>query len=136
MQFVQLRHVGSHAGRPPRVLLVEDEPELRAVVARYLEHRGCIVVRAGDGGEGLRAVLRSGFHAVITDLERPEHDGRIFWREAVTLVPGLRGRFLFCSAAPRSEAMAEAAATERFLGKPFELDELWAALALRRIDGP
>lgn len=134
MQFVQLARFGPDRGPPVRVLLVEDEPALQAVVARYLRQRGCVVNVADDGADGLRAVLRAEFDAVITDLEMPQHDGLIFWREAVTLVPSLRGRFLFCSAAALPEALAEAAATERFLPKPFELAELWAALALPRTE--
>src|SRR5258706_12030933 len=61
----------------PRVLVVEDDPDLRRTLVRHLEREGCQVV---DGRDGVEAVekLDGGYAAqlIITDLEMPRAGGR------------------------------------------------------------
>lgn len=58
-----------------RILLVDDEPTQRLIVARLLKRAGYEVETAGNGREAL-AKLESGvFHLMITDWEMPEMDG-------------------------------------------------------------
>ena len=123
MHFVQLR---SGEPRPARVLLVDDDAVVRRPVARFLRARGLTVVEAGDGNDGLAALCAARFDAVVTDVSMPNCDGLRFWTRATERHPGLRGRFLFCTASDVRNAVV--AAGERFLRKPFELDELWSLL--------
>ncbi|MEW6750087.1 MAG: response regulator [Candidatus Latescibacterota bacterium] len=69
------------------VLLVEDEGELRAVLAEVLQARGYAVAQAGNGQEGLAVALAERPDVVVTDLMMPRMNG---WR----LVAGLRERGL------------------------------------------
>jgi CheY-like chemotaxis protein len=59
-----------------RILLVDDNDELRDVCRRALERIGHRVACAGNGAEGI-ALFRSGgpFDVVITDVLMPEMDG-------------------------------------------------------------
>jgi CheY-like chemotaxis protein len=82
---------------------------------------------AADGAKALDLVARTPFDAIITDVQMPLLDGETLWRQAVTLHPHLRHRFLFCSALPLPVSLA-AEPRIRFLAKPFELSDLWAAL--------
>lgn len=61
-----------------RVLVVDDEPEIRAVLRAYLEHDGFVVAEAGTGAEALRRALTTDGTApdvVLLDIGLPDLDG-------------------------------------------------------------
>jgi CheY-like chemotaxis protein len=58
-----------------KVLVVDDEPDLRFLLRRRLEKVGHEVSEAGDGATALRAVLSVRPDLVITDLTMPVMDG-------------------------------------------------------------
>ena len=111
-----------------RVLVVEDEDHVRAVLRLALEQQGCDVVTAEDGVEALDAIEVEPFDAVVSDVQMPRRDGIWLWREAVAARPELAGRFVFISgyAFPEHDHGSE---RERFLAKPFTMSQLWAAIA-------
>lgn len=57
-----------------RVLIVDDEPEIRGFVRRYLERDGYAVVEAANGTDGLN-LARQGADVVVLDLMMPGLDG-------------------------------------------------------------
>lgn len=65
------------ADAPRRLLLVEDEPMVRATLARQLKRAGYTVVTAEDGAAGLDAwrAGRGGFQVVLTDVVMPRMSG-------------------------------------------------------------
>ena len=67
-----------------RVLIVEDEPQLRRALAINLRARHYDVDAVGDGASALRAAAASPPDLVILDLGLPDMDG-------VEVVHGLRG---------------------------------------------
>lgn len=58
-----------------RLLLVEDEPDLRNALARTLADRQFVVDTAPDGEEGLFLALEGAHDAIILDLMLPKRDG-------------------------------------------------------------
>ena len=58
-----------------RILLVDDEPTQRLIVARLLKRAGYEVETAGNGREALAKLEAGVFHLMITDWEMPEMDG-------------------------------------------------------------
>lgn len=58
-----------------RVLVVDDEPMVRDVLARYLEKDGFVVETAEDGEGALTALQRSSPDVVLLDLMLPRIDG-------------------------------------------------------------
>ncbi|HEX6987553.1 MAG TPA: response regulator, partial [Planctomycetaceae bacterium] len=60
------------------VMVVDDDPWLRAIVCEALEEEGYRVTAAGDGLEALRLVERSLPDLVLLDLAMPALDGRGF----------------------------------------------------------
>ena len=56
---------------PKRVLLVDDEREVREAVRRMLAQDRHVVVEANNGAEALSLFVRNQFDLVITDLELP-----------------------------------------------------------------
>lgn len=59
----------------PRVLVVDDEPMVTEVVARYLEREGFEVLVAADGEEGLRLARHQAPDLVVLDLMLPKLGG-------------------------------------------------------------
>jgi len=64
-----------------RVVLVDDEPNIRETVAFILEAEGVEVETAGDGMEGLEAVRRCRPRVVLLDVMMPRLDGYEVCRE-------------------------------------------------------
>jgi len=59
----------------PRIMIVEDEPELASVVADYARAAGYTPEVYGDGAEGLAAVKREAPALIVLDLMLPGLDG-------------------------------------------------------------
>ena len=117
------------------VLVVEDEPDLKALVVRALEREGYTVLAASDGETALD-LARSGrtIDAVITDIIMPHLNGRQL-RDALELIrPGLPVLFMSGHAAEATILKELVPAEAPFLQKPFTTDDLLQALAalLRR----
>jgi signal transduction histidine kinase/CheY-like chemotaxis protein len=72
------------------ILLVEDEPVVRNVIAEVLSECGYRVLQSTDGLSGLHALeTRSGIDLLITDIGLPGMNGRQLAERAVQLRPGL-----------------------------------------------
>ena len=109
------------AGR--RILLVEDEPELRETTAELLELLGHQVSACGDASSALAALDGGEFDIMLTDISLPDLSGEVLAARALALRPGLR--VIFASGqTPRS--MLDGA---QLLLKPFSIDQLVEALA-------
>jgi DNA-binding response OmpR family regulator len=66
----------------PRILIVEDEPQLPGLLRLYLERAGYVVTDAGDGDTALAAFAADGADLVVLDLMLPGMQG-----EAVLQAP-------------------------------------------------
>jgi len=60
---------------PPRVLLVDDDATILAVVAEFLEGNGLATVRASSGAQALTRLAEGGLSAAVIDLGLPGMDG-------------------------------------------------------------
>lgn len=58
-----------------KVLIVDDEPEVRALAARALQQCGLVCDQAGDGQEAINRAKGGDFEAVVTDLRMPTRHG-------------------------------------------------------------
>ena len=61
--------------RPLRVLLAEDEPQVRDIEAEYLRGDGHFVEAAADGREALDRFAQWGYDVVVVDRAMPEMNG-------------------------------------------------------------
>jgi two-component system, OmpR family, response regulator QseB len=117
----------------PRVLVVEDDPELRIMLVTVLTEDGYQVEDAADGHRGLHLGLTRNYDVLLLDRRLPAVDG-------VDLVGRLRSSgvttpvlMLSALANPSHRVEGLDAGAEDYLGKPFDIDELLARLrALRR----
>jgi PAS domain S-box-containing protein len=113
-----------------RVLLVEDEPAVRRVVARMLESRGIKVIEATDGRDGLR-VGRSSLESpdlLITDITMPVMSGAELARTLTEERPDLPVLFLSGYSDGLVGQVSSELSRARFLQKPFAEDALIRAV--------
>jgi len=73
----------------PRILLVDDEPEVCRVMARILEKEGFATEVAHDGKTALQKVRTDCPEVLITDVNMPDMDGWEVLRQAKALNPDL-----------------------------------------------
>ena len=59
----------------PDILVVDDEPQVRQVVASYLEGEGFTVRAAANGAEALAEIAKKRPDLIVLDLMLPEVDG-------------------------------------------------------------
>jgi serine/threonine protein kinase/CheY-like chemotaxis protein len=59
----------------PRVLVIDDNPQIRDLVETVLEDRGHCVDQAPDGDHGLRALYESNPDLIVLDINMPDRDG-------------------------------------------------------------
>ncbi|MDC2865572.1 response regulator transcription factor [Bacillus sp. BP-3] len=57
------------------ILVVDDEKEIRDLIAIYLKNEGYEVLQAGDGTEGLEILQKQQVHLVVLDIMMPKLDG-------------------------------------------------------------
>jgi len=121
----------------PRILVVDDEPQLTRVLRTGLKSRGYEVRAAADGLAGFEAFNDWHPDLVITDLAMPNVDGLELCRRlrAVSQVP-----IIVLSAKGEEKTKVEALdlGADDFITKPFGIDELLARVraSLRRANVP
>lgn len=110
-----------------RVLVVEDEPDLRASLVRALREDGYAVDDAADGDEGLYKALSADYDALLLDLMLPKVDG---WELLRRLRVSKKTPVLMLTArdAVRDKVRGLDSGADDYLVKPFDLDELSARL--------
>jgi len=119
-----------------RILLIEDDPRLAAMVSDYLSEAGFRVTHAANGGSGLALNERGTFDAIVLDLMLPDMDGL----EVCRRVRAQTDTSILMLTA-RGDAMDRVVGLEMgaddYLPKPFEPRELLARLRaiLRRQRG-
>jgi PAS domain S-box-containing protein len=124
-----------------RVLVVDDEPDARALVKRLLEDCDAEVTTAGSAAEALEALRRDRPHVLLSDIGMPGEDGYSLIRRVRALAPAEGGDVpaVALTAYARSEDRTRALRAG-FIGhvaKPVEPAELLATVAaVARRSGP
>jgi two-component system OmpR family response regulator len=68
-----------------KVLVVEDDPDLREVVSDDFSISGAIVQCAASGQEAMSIIRKSQFDFIFSDLRMPNGDGRYLAQELLTI---------------------------------------------------
>ena len=116
-----------------RILLVEDDREIREGIEIFLRSQNYIVFQAGDGIEGLEILSREEIHLAIVDVMMPRMDG-------ITMVARQRERsdipviFLSAKSQEVDKILGLNMGADDYITKPFTPMELLARVAsqLRR----
>jgi two-component system phosphate regulon response regulator PhoB len=115
---------------PPRVLVVDDDPDIRDVVSAMLEAVGLAVVTTESGEEALSRAVVEPFDLFVLDWNLPRMTGLELCR-IVRKHPALEATpVLFLTANASSQDMVEAFASggDDYVVKPFRAPELGARI--------
>ena len=108
-----------------RVLVVDDDPDIRSLLRVLLERAGHQVVDAPDGKAALREIFETRPDLVVLDVTMPELDG---WRtlERIRDVSGVPVMMLTAAASEVEKVRALGAGADDYIVKPFGRQELVA----------
>jgi len=112
-----------------RILVIDDDPDMRAFLEEILKSAGYEIILAADGREGVERYRASRADLVITDLYMPNQEGLETIRELRTRYPEVA----IIAMSGRTAALTMLSIAQKFgavgiLHKPFLADELIAAV--------
>ncbi len=73
-----------------RILVVDDEEQIRSMLTQMLEHEGFVVDTAENGEEGMDLITRHAYDLIITDMIMPIKDGLKLIMELIRDYPDQR----------------------------------------------
>jgi two-component system response regulator AtoC len=118
------------------ILLVDDEPKMRDVLAVALTDLGYRVLQAASGRDALDVVGRDDVDLVLTDLRMPGVSGRELLQEIKRARPNLPVILMTAYSTVKDAVQVIKEGAFDYIAKPFEMDELTATVenALRLYD--
>ena len=120
-----------------KILVVEDEPELRELIVDELTGVGHDVESSSNGVDGLAAILRLSPDIVLADINMPKMNGYQMRDQLKKLRPDLAKRpFIFVSAYADEADIADGLllGADHYATKPIDFDALigWVEQLVRR----
>ena len=107
-----------------RILLAEDDEDMRRFLVKALEKAGYDVVSFGNGLEAYERLKEEPFMLLLTDIVMPEMDGIELARRAAELDPDIKIMFITGFAAVALNPDSSAPKHAKVLSKPFHLRDL------------
>ncbi len=117
-----LEHDGTHMPADPVILVVDDDDEVRIIVAEFLEDFGYSVVQADGGATALRVLETTpSIRLIISDIRMPDMSGIELTDRATAQWQALKVILI-------SGYFVAQQVTRRFLRKPFRMIDLESAV--------
>ncbi len=110
-------------GSSYRVLIVDDEEEVRNLLVSVLSKHGQICESAKDSLEALEKIKKNSFNAVVADIVMPQMDGITITKELIKVFPNLPIMIITGYTEEYSAESAIATGAREFIKKPFSLNE-------------
>ncbi|NSL85226.1 response regulator transcription factor [Chitinophaga solisilvae] len=107
-----------------KILVIEDEERVGALIRRGLEEQGYTVTLAWDGEAGLKLALGGGFDLIITDIVLPRINGLEVSRAIREAMPDIPVLMLTALGTTDDKVEGFDAGADDYLVKPFDLREL------------
>jgi DNA-binding response OmpR family regulator len=111
-----------------RALVVDDDDQLRVVLAEYLRTEGFVVAEAAHGGEALEMARVALPDVLVLDVHMPRKDGASVLAEWIVTAELKAVPVVLMSAAADLAEIAERLGIRATLAKPFDLDALLGAI--------
>jgi CheY-like chemotaxis protein len=117
---------GSEAQNGKRILVVDDEAPLAALISEILSSDGHTVETAVNGLAALAHLERNDYDLILSDLRMPELDGPGLYRELARRRPELITRIAFITGSAQSAGMEQflEKTGAPILYKPFRMQDL------------
>src|ERR1700743_492263 len=108
----------------PKILLAEDDNDMRRFLVKALENAGFVVSSHDNGMSAYKRLRKDAFEVPAPDMVMPEMDGIELARRASELDPDIKIMFITGFAAVALNADSEAPKHARVLPKPVHLRDL------------
>lgn len=108
----------------PKILLIEDDPNLGFILQENLELQGYIVERCADGEAGLQAFLQQPFDLCLLDVMLPRKDGFTLARELRKTSQEVPIIFLTAKSLKEDRIEGFKIGGDDYITKPFSMEEL------------
>jgi len=115
-------------GRGKRVLIADDEINIRRVLEAILRREGYDVVTAGNGNEALQK-MTTDVHSVITDLKMPGMDGMTLLRKLSADFPEVPVVMITAHGSVENAVEAVKLGAFDYIEKPFEQEQIRQVIA-------
>ena len=109
-----------------KIILAEDDDDMRRFLVKALEKAGHQVTAFGEGASAFEEIKQNTFDLLLTDIVMPEMDGIELARRAAELDPHLKIMFITGFAAVALHPDSKAPKDAKVLSKPFHLRDLVA----------
>jgi two-component system, NtrC family, response regulator AtoC len=115
-----------------RILVVDDEENLRHMLQVMLQKQGYLVEQAADGAEAVRMASAKDYDFILCDMKMPVLDGTGFLKEA--MAAGINSTIIMMSAYGTMDSAIECMklGAYDYISKPFKSDEI--GLVLRKAE--
>ena len=107
-----------------RILVVDDDPDIRQVLLDRMSSFGYVVETAVDGREALDALRLGGFDGMLLDMRMPQIDGLEVLRRTRVSHPDLPVVVVTALSVQQQAAQAVAEGARAYLLKPFDAPQL------------
>jgi PAS domain S-box-containing protein len=104
---VDTKPPGESMANPRRILVVDDEPEIRETLAEILSGAQHNVTIAGSGREALERMAAEHYDVIVTDIRMPGLDGRALYKEIERRWPEQARRVVFVTGDTLASALHE-----------------------------
>ncbi len=123
---VAIERLAQATGSRQRILVVDDDNDVRGVAAQMIEEIGYQVVAAASGTEALTEFGRASFDLVLTDVVMPGMSGVDLARRIRAVAPAMP--LLFASGYADVATFGDELAAETVLKKPYRIGEVAARI--------
>ena len=119
-------------GQPLKILVVDDEDEVRAGLREFLEGMDYAICEAADGAEALAKTFTEKPHVILLDLRLPKVDGYHVCQTLIgnPITSGIPIIMLTALNATPNKIKGIEFGADDYVDKPFDLDELAARIKM------
>jgi len=107
-----------------RVLVVDDDAEIRRLLCEILASAGHLVADASNGADGVEIFKKEAFDLVLTDLEMPEMSGWEVARSIKHHNPDVTIALITGWGETIDSAQLRASGISTIINKPFRMDQI------------
>lgn len=120
-----------------RILVVDDEVDVRDLVKTFLEDAGYVVTCCGDGYTALSEISKGSYDLVFLDVMMPDLDGLATLRKIRQLNPRLKIVVMTGSLSDTifDQCVDEEHEADGFINKPFRMENLLTCLDMVLVKG-
>ncbi|MCC6890879.1 MAG: response regulator [Hyphomicrobiales bacterium] len=108
----------------PKIILAEDDNDMRRFLAKALQNAGFDVISFDNGLSAYQRLREEPFELLLTDIVMPEMDGIELARRASELDPDIKIMFITGFAAVALSSDSQAPRNAKVLSKPVHLRDL------------